>query len=63
MKVLLIVSHGSRRKESNDEVRRLSERIAQESGPLFDLVHCAFLELTYPTIDAAIGDLAGEGGH
>jgi len=61
MKVLLIVSHGSRRKESNNEVRRLAERIAEQAGSSFSKVSCAFLELTHPTIDAAIDALAGEG--
>lgn len=61
MKVLLIVSHGSRRKESNDEVRRLAERITEQAGSSISTVRCAFLELTHPTIDAAIETLAGEG--
>lgn len=61
MKALLIVAHGSRRKESNDEVRRLAQRIHENSGPAFDLVTCAFLEISSPQIDSAIADLVDEG--
>jgi sirohydrochlorin ferrochelatase len=61
MKALLIVSHGSRRKDSNEEVRLLTERVAQNIGPSFEKVSCAFLELTSPTIDMAIAEVVGEG--
>lgn len=61
MKALLIVAHGSRRKESNDEVRRLAKRIEENSGPAFDLVTCAFLEISSPQIDSAVADLVDEG--
>jgi sirohydrochlorin ferrochelatase len=33
MKALLIIAHGSRRKDSNDEVRRLADRIRENAGP------------------------------
>lgn len=61
MKALLIVAHGSRRKESNDEVRRLANRIKENAGPAFDLVMAAFLEISSPQIDSAIADLVDEG--
>jgi sirohydrochlorin ferrochelatase len=61
MKALLVVAHGSRRKESNDEVRRLTTRIEKNSGPAFDLVSCAFLEISSPQIDSAIADLVDAG--
>ena len=52
-KNLLIVAHGSRRSESNEEVRALSKKInALECG--FDEVSCAFLELATPLIPAGI---------
>ena len=50
MKHLLIVAHGSRRKESNDEVRELTQRIKAQSGSEFADVRCAFLELAEPLI-------------
>jgi len=61
MRALLIIAHGSRRKESNDEVRRLTARIKENSGPAFDDVMCAFLEISSPQIDSAIADLADAG--
>ncbi|WP_372795103.1 sirohydrochlorin chelatase [Pontiella sp.] len=61
MKALLIVAHGSRRKESNDEVRRLAKRIEENSGPAFDMVSSAFLEISSPQIDSAIADLVDAG--
>ena len=54
MKYLLIVAHGSRRTESNDEVRELTQRIKVESGPEFADVRCAFLELADPLIPDAV---------
>lgn len=61
MKALLIVAHGSRRKESNDEVCRLGKRIAENSGPAFDLVTSSFLEISSPQIDSAVADLVDDG--
>jgi sirohydrochlorin ferrochelatase len=61
MKALLIVAHGSRRKESNDEVCRLASRIKENAGPAFDLVMPAFLEISSPLIDSAVADLVDEG--
>jgi len=61
MKALLIIAHGSRRKESNEEVRRLSNRITENAGPAFDLVMAAFLEISSPQVDSAIADLADSG--
>lgn len=49
MKSLLIIAHGSRRERSNEEVRHLANRIAdQQSG--FDEVTAAFLEIASPSI-------------
>ena len=61
MKALLIIAHGSRRKESNDEVSRLAARIGENAGPAFDLVTSAFLEISSPQIDSAVADLVDEG--
>ncbi len=61
MRALLIVAHGSRRKDSNDEVRRLAERINENSGPAFHLVACSFLEISSPQVDSAVSDLIDNG--
>ena len=61
MRALLVVAHGSRCKDSNDEVRRLAARISENSGPAFDLVTSAFLEISSPQLDSALADLADAG--
>jgi sirohydrochlorin ferrochelatase len=61
MNALLIIAHGSRRQDANDEVRRLSDRIRENSGPAFDFVTPSFLEISSPQVDSAIADLAEEG--
>ena len=50
MHALLLIAHGSRRAASNDEVRRLADRLRLETGSGFDLVVPAFLELAEPDI-------------
>ena len=49
MNALLIVAHGSRRPESNQEIRTLTRKIASVATG-FELVNCAFLELAEPNI-------------
>ena len=50
MKSLLIVAHGSRRETSNEEVRKLAEKIRATQGLPVDEVATAFLELAEPSI-------------
>ncbi len=53
MRTLILIAHGSRRKASNDEVRKLAATMNQmEHG--FDRVSCAFLELAEPLIPDGI---------
>ena len=54
MKSLLIVAHGSRRKESNDEIFELTEKIKAKLGESFGYVSCAFLEISSPSISEGI---------
>lgn len=54
MKSLLLVAHGSRRVQSNDEIRSLAQVVAERAGDRFDLVDCAFLELAEPSIPDGI---------
>jgi sirohydrochlorin ferrochelatase len=51
---LLLIAHGSRREASNDEVRRLTERLRGRLGRRFSLVSCAFLEIASPSIPEGI---------
>ena len=61
MRCLLVVAHGSRRTESNEEIKRLTARVASMAGSEFDRVECAYLELAEPLIPQAIGSLAEAG--
>lgn len=61
MHYLLLIAHGSRRSESNDEVRALAERLRERAGGRFDRIRCAFLELADPDIPGAIDQCVAEG--
>ena len=61
MRCLLVVAHGSRRAESNEEIKRLTARVASLAGTEFDRVGCAYLELAEPLIPDAIQSLAEAG--
>jgi sirohydrochlorin ferrochelatase len=61
MNALLLISHGSRRSASNDEVLRLTETLRTKSGEEQSLVACAFLEMAEPTIQTALDQLAADG--
>lgn len=61
MKSLIVVAHGSRREESNDEVRRLTEALRVKARADFPLVRCAFLELAEPSIPEGIDASVREG--
>lgn len=54
MKALVVVAHGSRRAESNDEVRALTAHLREKAGTRFGMVECAFLELAEPSIPDGI---------
>lgn len=54
MKHLLIVAHGSRREQSNSEVKLLAEKVAANIVFAIDEVLVAFLEFASPSIAEAI---------
>lgn len=54
MKALLVVAHGSRRKESNEEIAALTAKVATRAEGEFDVVEYAFLELAEPSIPDGI---------
>jgi len=45
---VLVVGHGSRRQEANDDVREAARRIGEHCS--FALVEAAFLEIEHPNI-------------
>ncbi|MCW8831457.1 MAG: CbiX/SirB N-terminal domain-containing protein [Gammaproteobacteria bacterium] len=50
MNALLLVAHGSRRQQSNEEVRLLADKLKSRCGESFPIIHAGFLELAEPLI-------------
>jgi sirohydrochlorin ferrochelatase len=63
MKTMLIVAHGSRRAESNDEVRALVTQLHAQARESFDAVGCAFLELAEPSIPDGLREAIAAGAR
>jgi sirohydrochlorin ferrochelatase len=62
-RALLVVAHGSRREQSNDEVRLLTEAVRARAGDGFGQVACAFLELAEPSIPDGIEQCISTGAR
>src|SRR6185503_19052100 len=58
---ILVVGHGSRRQEANDDLREVASLIAERGG--FDLVEAAFLEIELPDIAAGFKRLIERGAR
>lgn len=58
---VLVVGHGSRRQEANDDVREVARRISERGG--FPLVRAAFLEIASPSIEEGFARLVAEGAR
>ncbi|MDT8385141.1 MAG: CbiX/SirB N-terminal domain-containing protein [Gammaproteobacteria bacterium] len=63
MHALLIISHGSRRAQSNDEVVQLCQLVSEHVEGDFDLVRAAFLELASPSIPEGIKRCVDDGAE
>ena len=61
MKALLLVAHGSRRKQSNDEVVLLAERLRKNCSEQYGIVHAGFLELSDVLIPDGIKKCVDDG--
>ena len=61
MKSLLLVAHGSRRAESNEEIAQLAARVAERAGEEFGVIQHAFLELAEPLIPDGIESCIAKG--
>jgi sirohydrochlorin cobaltochelatase len=61
MNALLIVAHGSRKQESNEEVMALVGQIEEMAEGVFDWVRCAFVQFATPSFDSQIEDLVKRG--
>lgn len=54
MNSLILIAHGSRLTESNDEIRTLTAQLRTALGDAYARVECAYLELSQPSIPEAI---------
>lgn len=63
MQALLIIAHGSRRPESNDEIRALAAKVGEQSGNAYGYVGSAFLELAEPSIPDGIQQCIDQGAE
>ena len=61
MNSLLLVAHGSRREQSNEEVRVLAKKLKDRCGKKFPVIHAAFLELADPLIPAGLQKCIDDG--
>ena len=61
MKCLLVVAHGSRRSRSNDEIRELAVKLANQSGNTYGRIVAAFLEIAEPSIPEGLEKCISEG--
>ena len=61
MNAILLVAHGSRRRESNEEVCALAEQLKAADSVKTTIVHAAFLDMTEPSIPAGIAACVQDG--
>ena len=61
MKALILLSHGSRRLESNDEMVSLAGQIDAQPDNPYDRVACAFQQFADPSFDKTVDQLVSEG--
>jgi len=61
MKALLLIAHGSRRKQSNEEVVMLAERLRNSCSEQYPIIHAGFLEFAEPLIPDGIKKCIDDG--
>lgn len=63
MKSLLLIAHGSRRQESNQEIAELCASLKHKTQAQFAETEYAFLELAQPSIEDAVDALVAKGAQ
>jgi sirohydrochlorin ferrochelatase len=61
LNALILLSHGSRRQESNAEMIRLAEAVAAVEGQPYNHVTCAFQQFARPAFDQAVEESVSRG--
>jgi len=63
MNALLLIAHGSRRKQSNDEVIMLADKLKHNCSERYEIVHAGFLEIAEPLIPDGIKKCVDDGAE
>ena len=61
MKALLLIAHGSRREQSNEEVVVLADKLKQNCAEQYNIIHAGFLELAETLIPDGIKKCVDDG--
>ncbi len=61
MKALLLIAHGSRREQSNEEVVILADRLRHKCSEQYSIINASFLELAEPLIPDGIKKCIDDG--
>jgi len=61
MNTLIILAHGSRREESNQEIKELTIKVKALAGSNYDLIEYAYLEVVSPALPEAIENCINKG--
>ncbi|PKF61682.1 cobalamin biosynthesis protein CbiX [Psychromonas sp. psych-6C06] len=61
MKALLLIAHGSRRQQSNDEVVAIADKLKNNCGAQYRIFQAGFLELSTPSISESIEQCVNQG--
>lgn len=60
-RAILLIAHGSRRQEANDDLYRLADMVRARRPAGFDIVEVGFLEVTEPDIPAGFAECVSKG--
>ena len=61
MKALLLIAHGSRRQQSNEEVVLLADKLKKNCADQYHIIHAGFLELAETLIPDGIKKCVDDG--
>ena len=61
MKALLLIAHGSRRQQSNEEVVVLADKLKKNCAEQYNIIHAGFLELAETLIPDGIKKCVDDG--
>lgn len=62
VKVLIVAAHGSRKKESNEDVKKFFEDVSILIGDKFDEKICCFLQFYEPLLENVLKEVIEKGG-